>query len=383
MMSSNKRQKYDLGSLLQQYRVELNHQYALSFAQEKAIGDLIRCRTAEQGGHASRCSNCGHTEHSYNSCRNRNCPKCQQTKQIQWIDKLKSGLPPTRYFHIVFTIPQALHRIFYANQATCYDLLLKTAAQTLKQVAKSRNGIGADVGGISLLHTWGQALTYHPHVHMLVPAGGLSEDRMEWINANKKFFVPVKVLSKVFRGIFCKNMETQLRKGNLFMHEDSRWKDLKNQLYQKNWNVYVKPALAGSEKVLEYLGRYTHRVAISNERITQVRDQKVTFRVKDYRASSLARKMELPVLEFLRRFLQHVLPSGFYKIRYFGFLAQVNVGKLGKQVLALLEQCSLVPEFEGLSAGEIYSVITGNRKNKCPVCQVGRLIPLHLAVPPS
>jgi len=306
-------------------------------------------------------------------------------KQAQWVDKLKSALPATRYFHLVFTLPQALHKLFYVNQSCCYSLLLNAAIKSVKQVAGSKNGIGigANVGGIALLHTWGQALTYHPHVHMLVPAGGLSEDGMEWIHANKKFFVPVKVLSKVFRGILCRQLEKVVLKGEIFLHENMQWRELKDQLYMKNWNVYVKPALAGSEKVLEYLGRYTHRVAIANERITQVTDQKVTFRVKDYKANSIIRKMELPVLEFLRRFLQHILPTGFYKIRYFGFMAQVNVGKLGKQVIALLEQYQLIPEFEGLSTMEIFHAIFGCGKNTCPVCHIGRLIPAHFKEPPS
>lgn len=178
-------------------------------------------------------------------------------------------------------------------------------------------------------------------------------------------------------------MEIELSKGNLFVQKDTTWKDLKSQLYQKNWIVYVKPALSGPDRVLEYFGRYTHRVAISNERITHVADHKISFRVKDYRANSIVRNMELPVLEFLRRFLQHVLPSGFYKIRYFGFLAQVNIGVLGKQVLALLEQCPFIPEFEGLSACEVYDVITGKGKGECPVCHIGRLIPVHLIVPPT
>lgn len=383
MNSSNKRQRYEIGELLKVHSHELSQKYKLSFTQERAIVDLIKCRTAEIGGHALKCTDCGHSEHAYNSCRNRHCPKCQFVKQAQWVDKLKSSLPATRYFHIVFTLPQALHKLFYVNQKCCYSILLNAAIKSVKQVAGSKGGIGAEVGGIALLHTWGQALTYHPHVHMLVPAGGLSEDRMEWIHANKKFFVPVKVLSKVFRGILCKLLEKGILKEEIFIHENNVWSELKDQLYKKNWNVYVKPALAGSEKVLEYLGRYTHRVAISNERITQATNQKVTFRVKDYRANSRVRNMELPVIEFLRRFLQHILPSGFYKIRYFGFMAQVNIGKLGKQVIAILEQCLFIPEFEGLSAMEVFHAIVGCDKNTCPVCHIGRLIPAHIKIPPS
>ena len=385
MNSINTRQRYDLGELLRENEQELSLRYKLSFARERAIADLIKCRTAESGGHAMHCNRCGYTEYSYNSCRNRHCPKCQFVKQEQWVDKLKSGLPATGYFHVVFTVPRTLHELFYVNQKSCYNYLLTAAITSVKQVAGSKNGIGNGViiGGIALLHTWGQALTYHPHVHMLIPAGGLSEDHMEWIRSSREFFVPVKILSKVFRGILCKQLEGAVHNGEIFLQEGHRWSSLKAQLYKKGWNVNIKPYMAGPERVVAYLGRYTYRVAISNERITRVKDHKVSFRIKDYRSNSVIRIIELPVIEFLRRFLQHILPSGFYKIRYFGFMAQVHVGRLGKQVIALLEQSRLIPEFEGLSATEIYSAITGRTINICRVCKIGRMIPAHIKIPPS
>lgn len=380
---TNQRQKYDVGKLLNEYQGVLNQKYSLSFVQDKAVKDLIKCRTAQNGGHTRQCTNCGHQEQGYNSCRNRHCPKCQFTKQVQWVDKLKSVLPSVRYYHIVFTIPQALHRLFNINQRVCYDLLLKLAGTALKQVVNSKYTPPIDIGAILILHTWGQALTYHPHVHMLVPAGGLSEDRMEWIHTNKKFFVPVKVLSRVFRGLFCKSIEKAINSGDMHLPESCEWTDLRDQLYHKDWNVYIKPALSGPEHVLEYLGRYTHRVAIANERITSVDSEKVFFRIKDYRSKAMIKTMNLPVIEFLRRFLQHVLPGGFYKIRYIGFLAHNVIGELGQHVLALLEQTPNIPEFEGLSALQVFDALAKSNPWECLVCGTGRLIPSHLIIPPS
>lgn len=383
MTNINSRQKTEIGALLKQHHEELDQRYHFSFDQNRAIRDLIKCRTAESGGYRRQCTHCDHHEQAYNSCRNRHCPKCQFTKQIQWVDKLKSKLPDVRYYHLVFTIPQALHSLFYSNQSVCYDLLLKQASIALKQVVNSRSNPTMNIGGISLLHTWGQALTFHPHVHMLVPAGGISEDRMEWIHANKKFFVPVKALSQVFRGLLCRSIEKGTQNGKIFLPENITWESIRNKLYQKEWNVNIKPALSGPNHVLEYLGRYTHRVAIANERITHADKETVSFRIKDYRCGSMIKTISLPVLEFLRRFLQHVLPGGFYKIRYFGYLTQKNIGELGQQVLALLEQTPFIPEYEGLSGVEIYYTLTGNQPGLCPVCHTGRMVPSHMVPAPS
>ncbi len=383
MKPSNSRRELEVGTLLRDYYCDLEQNYQMSYEQDKAITDIISCRTAEIGGHTRECTHCHHKEQAYNSCRNRHCPKCQFTKQIQWVDKLKSQLPSVRYYHIVFTIPQALHQMFYTNQSVCYDLLLKQACCALKQVVRTRITPVIDIGGISLLHTWGQTLTYHPHVHMLVPAGGITEDRMEWVHTNKKFFVPAKVLSTIFRGLLCKGIERATESGKIYMPKDLSWSDLKGKLYEKNWNVNIKPALNSPNNVLEYLGRYTHRVAIANERITRVEQDKVYFRIKDYRCGAMTKTTSLPVLEFLRRFLQHVLPSGFYKIRYFGFMAQRNIGDLGQHVFALLDQTSLVPEYVGLSGVELFYNLNKNLSRICPVCSIGQLVPSHLIAAPS
>lgn len=383
MGTVNRRQKYDVGSLLGDYKGALGQKYHLSFDQDKAIRDLVKCRTAQNGGHTRQCTDCGHHEQAYNSCRNRHCPKCQFTKQAQWVDRLISVLPSVRYYHIVFTVPASLHRLFYVNQRFCYDLLIKTCGTALKQVVSSKFNPTIDIGAIMVLHTWGQALTYHPHVHMLVPAGGLTEDRMEWIHVSKKFFLPVKILSRVFRGMFCRSIKEGINSGELHLPKDIDWSDLKDRLYAKDWNVFIKPALNGPEKVLEYLGRYTHRVAIANERITRVTTNKISFRIKDYRSKGVLRTIDLPVIEFLRRFLQHILPNGFYKVRYMGLFANKVIGELGSQVMALLEQTPCIPEFEGLSSIEVYSALTGKNYGCCPACGGGRLVPVRQMAAPT
>jgi hypothetical protein len=296
---------------------------------------------------------------------------------VEWIDRLKHNLPPTRYFHLVFTIPQELHRIFYINQKVCYDLLFRSATLAIQHAAKGRSGLGATVGGVSVLHTWGQALTYHPHIHMIIPAGGLSEDRMEWIASPKKFFLPVKVLSRIFRGILCKNLAEVINQGSVFLPDGFFWKALKDKLYEKNWNVYAKSLLSGPDRVIEYLGRYTHRVAISNSRILGVENDQITFKIKDYRTDHYASTLTLPVVEFIRRFFQHVLPSGFYKIRYFGFLSLSTAKEMVSLVFRLLEKSQFLPRFEGLNGMEVYQEISGKRQWLCPVCQSGIMQPYH------
>ena len=373
----NERYQYDLGELLVQYQDPFKTMYQLSPGQEKAFADLTRCRTSALGGHQDECDQCGYRQHAYNSCRNRHCPKCQYVKQVEWIDRLKHNLPPTRYFHLVFTIPQELHRIFYINQKVCYDLLFQSATLAIQHAAKGRYGSGATVGGVSVLHTWGQALTYHPHIHMIIPAGGLSEDRMEWVVSPDKFFLPVKVLSRIFRGILCKKLAEVIDKGDVFLPGDFSWKALKDKLYQKNWNVHAKSLLSGPDRVIEYLGRYTHRVAISNSRILGVENDQITFKIKDYRTDNYTSTMTLPVVEFIRRFFQHVLPGGFYKIRYFGFLSLSLAKELVGLVFELLGKSQFLPRFEGLNGMEIYQEISGKRHRLCPVCKSGIMHPFH------
>ncbi len=375
----NKRHSYDLGKLLSEHQDQLTSKYSMNMDQLKVLSDLTRCRTSALGGHQDHCDHCGNMQNSYNSCRNRHCPKCQFIKQAEWIDRLKHNLPPTRYFHLIFTIPQELHRIFYTNQRLCYDLLFRSSTKAVHHASRGPSGYRASVGEVSLLHTWGQSLTYHPHIHMLVPAGGLSEDKMEWIPTTRKFFLPVKVLSKIFRGILCKWLTELIDKEDVFLPDDFSWVEVKQKLYQKNWNVHIKPHQAGVARVLEYLGRYTHRVAISNNRITNVTDDQISFKIKDYRTGGYSSTMTLPLIEFHRRFFQHVVPRSFCKIRYFGFLSLSMAKELVSLIFDLLNKAQMVPKFEGLSSLEILQEITGKRQRICPECGIGVLQIYHKA----
>ncbi len=335
--TENKRHQLEVADVVQVCLQELQSKYNLASNQVKALNDILRCRTKELGGHINCCNVCDFTKHSYNSCRNRHCPKCQYVKQQQWVDKLKGRLIPSEYFHIVFTIPEQLNTLFYINQEICYTLLMQSAWEALQNAGRNPKFLGADVGAVAVLHTWGQTLVYHPHVHMIVPAGGLSEDQMEWIPSSKKFFVPIKAISAMFRGILVRKLKKLIDKEQLKLPEEFiNFETLKKSLYRKTWNVYSKKAFAAASSVLEYLGRYTHRVAISNTRLISMENGKVNFSYRDYRKSGRYFKMGLSSLEFVRRFSQHILPSGFYKIRYMGILATVHIHTKREQAITLV-----------------------------------------------
>ena len=373
-MDNNKKHTIELSHIFQQYGQGYMEQHRLSTAQRKALRDICLCRTESLGGHVEKCDQCGYTRYAYNSCRNRHCPKCQFIKQWQWVDKIKSKLPPIRYFHLVFTIPQQLHNLFYLNQAIAYKLLFAASARALMQCADNPKFLGAKTGALSVLHTWGTALNYHPHIHMIAPAGGLSEDGMEWIHANAKFFLPVKVLSKLFRGILCKLIEQEIKAGNISLSSHSKsFSSLKNQLYKKNWNVYAKKPMAGPERVIEYLGKYTHRVAISNHRIIQDNKGRITFKCKDSKTGLFNKILTLDAGEFIKRFMRHVLPSGFYKIRYFGIMALCKISQQLEICFDFAGKNACLPILEGLSAIEALRELTGKDPWKCPACKTGKL----------
>ena len=374
MKQVNTRHPTDLALILTKYGGQFMHNHKLCPDQMKAFKAICQCRTSAMGGHLDSCNQCGYKRICYNSCRNRNCNKCQYTKQLVWVDKLKSTLPVCRYFHMVFTIPSVLHKLFYLNQAECYNLLFKAASQTMQKVARNPKFLGAQTGAVAVLHTWGQALTYHPHIHMIVPAGGLSHDGVEWVHAGKKFFLPVKVLSKIFRGVLWGLLEKQVSLGNISLPDGVELYVLKKELYYKNWNVYVKKPLAGPGSVVRYLGRYTHRVAISNNRIVRVAEGKVTFSWKDYRKGIKNQLLTLDAQEFIGRFMRHILPCGFYKIRYYGLLAAAN-GNKKLQCAALLNQPVYVPLLQGLSAKQVLHLVTGNDPGTCPKCKKGKMLP--------
>jgi len=350
-------------------------QQKLCSDQLKAFLDITSCRSSVLGGHINVCNSCGFKKQAYNSCHNRHCPKCQFLKQEQWVDKLKGRLIPGRYFHIVFSVPHLLNQLFYINQTKCYKLLFDAASEALKNAGRNPNFIGAETGAVAVLHTWGQTLSYHPHIHMLVPAGGLSEDGMEWISTPKKFFVPVKALSKIFRGILVRRLKQYINKNSFKLPENfDDFNTLKQKLYDKNWNVYSKKALGGINNVLSYLGRYSHRVAISNNRLVSADRSKVTFRYKNYRNMARQQLITLTCAEFARRFLQHILPTGFYKIRYYGILAAANCNTKRQRAISLIGKTIWLPVLEGLNAYEVYRTLTGKDPIRCPKCKDGIML---------
>lgn len=373
----NNKQSIELADIFNKYGTAFLKGHTLCNDQSKAFEAIRGCRTSKLGGHAHMCDHCGHTRYSYNSCRNRHCPKCQFTKQLQWTDRLKANLPPTRYFHLVFTIPRQLHKTFYLNQRAAYGLLFKAAAQALKNCADNPRFLGAKTGAVAVLHTWGQTLTYHPHIHMIVPAGGLSEDEMEWVAANKKFFLPVKALSGVFRGILCRLLESAILANKIFLPDDIEgFIKLKEKLYLKPWNVYCKKPFGSADRVIEYLGRYTHRVAITNHRIISGDNGKITFSYKDYRTGIRNKRMTLDANDFIKRFLRHILPCGFYKIRYFGILALCNASTQTSLCFDLINKEAYLPCLQGLPAIDVWRAGTNTDPVRCPVCEKGRMVPI-------
>ena len=300
----------------------------LGWQQLKVLRAIEHCRTAALGGHLDQCSRCGHRAISFFSCRNRHCPKCQTNARNKWLAARSDELLGVRYFHVVFTLPQELSSLALQNKRAIYDLLFQASSTTLIEVAADPKHLGAQIGFLSVLHTWGQNLQAHPHVHCVIPAGGLSPDHLRWIHLRHDFFLPVKVLSRVFRGKFVAGLKRLFRRKRLGFHGNlkhfsrpSRFQTFLRQLFRRDWVVYAKPPFGGPEHVLQYLARYTHRVAISNPRLVSLADGKVTFRWKDYAHGNKKSKMTLTADEFLRRFLLHVLPRGFVRIRHFGFLS--------------------------------------------------------------
>ena len=377
--TENKPHGFELADILRENEQAFLSSHTLCPVQLKAIRDIVACRTNQMQGHLSECDRCGYREQSYNSCRNRHCNKCQFIRQSLWAEKLKSKLLPGKYFHLVFTVPDSFNKLFYINQQICYSLLFKVAWSALKDLCSNPRFLGAQTGAVAVLHTWSSTITYHPHVHMLVPAGGLSEDTMEWIKAKDGFLVPVKVLSKIYRARFCDKLKSMIANNALVLPEETDVNALKKNLYNKQWVVFAKKTGKTVNHALEYLARYTNRVAIGNDRITNIVNGRVTFRYKDPKTGKYNREMTLPVDEFIRRFMQHILPLGFYKIRYFGILATANIKDKKDQSLALIEKQPPLSELEGLNNYEAFRHITGIDPSLCKKCKTGRMVPTFLA----
>lgn len=334
----------------------------------KAMSAIERCRSAGLGGHMDVCDDCGYTRISYNSCRNRHCPKCQMLSKERWIDGQKNNLLNTGYFHVVFTIPDSLNTLAFQNQKEVYTILFQAVAETLKELSSDKKYLGATLGFTSVLHTWAQNLMHHPHIHCIVPGGGLTSTG-KWVNSRKKFFLPVKVLSRKFRGkflYFLKKADLEYHGQQKYLLDPYCFNAFLSQLYQKEWIVYCKPPFKNVSSVVEYLGRYTHRVAISNNRIVKSENDMVSFKWRDYKDNNKWKIMTVSADEFIRRFLIHILPDRFMKIRHYGFLGNRN--KSTKLIVCKKLTNTPVFPFIRASTNELIQKIMGKDISRCPQC---------------
>lgn len=350
--------------------------YRVSAGQHRILRDLGRCRTAALGGHTQQCAQCGHEVISYNSCRNRHCPKCQGSARAAWLAARAADLLPVPYFHVVFTLPAPLGPLAVQNKRVLYGLLFRAAAATLRTIARDPQHLGADIGFLAVLHTWGQTLQHHPHLHCVVPGGGLAPDGTRWVPSRPHFFLPVRVLSRRFRRTFLTLLHHAFTGGKLQCHgqlaglaDPTAWARWLQPLHRAEWVVYAKPPFGGPEQVLKYLARYTHRVAIANQRLVSLTEGQVTFGWKDYAHGSRARTMTLDAVEFLRRFLLHRLPRGFHHIRQYGLLGNRHRRSHLARCRALLGQ---PPDTDAPAVGE--SAADPPPRDVCPQCGTGRLV---------
>lgn len=345
----------------------------------KTLSAIKFCRTSALGGHTYQCDTCRQIKISYNSCRNRHCPKCQTFAKEKWIYERSKSLLPTQYFHIVFTVPEQLNSLILFNQKELYSIFFTSVSETLIELAKDKKYLNADIGFTSILHTWGQNLMNHPHIHCIVPGGGLSLDKSKWIKSKKKFFIPVKVLSRKFRGKFLYYMNELFIKNKLKFPSNisdlsSRdvFSQFKDSLYEKEWIVYSKTPFGGAEHVIQYLSRYTHRVAISDNRIIKVDNNAVIFKWRDYKDNNKEKVMTLKPQEFIRRFTMHILPDRFVKIRHYGILGNRNKQLKLKRCLEIFR---VKPKKDdSLSSAELFFKLTGIKIGMCKVCEKGNLI---------
>ena len=362
----------------------LEHAGSLSRAQQRVMSAVELCRTAALGGHVEVCDACGHERPAYNSCRNRHCPKCQSLARARWLEDREAELLPVGYFHLVFTVPRQIAAIAYQNKRVLYGILFRAAAETLRTIAADPKHLGAEVGFLAIMHTWGQNLQHHPHLHCVVSGGGIAPDRQHWIASRPSFFLPVRVLSRLFRRLFLRYLQIAFDAGELRFF--SSMEQLGNResfarhlvpLRRCEWVVYSKPPFGGPKRVLAYLGRYTHRVAIANSRLLDIEGGTVRFRWKDYRDGNRQKTMSLQAEEFIRRFLLHVLPPGFQRIRHYGFLAN-RYRKAKLAVCRRLLGCRIPPRpvnpADHPDYRDLYERLTGKSLRDCPVCHGGHMI---------
>ncbi|HOW26464.1 MAG TPA: IS91 family transposase [Bacteroidales bacterium] len=355
--------------------------YRMSPRQMKVFYALQNCRTAIMGGHIDKCNECGHIRIFYNSCRDRHCPKCQGIKTARWVDKLASDLLPVSYFHVVFTIPAQLNPLVLNNPRCLYNILFKATSQTILSLGKDPRFLGGLTGMIAVLHTWGQNLMLHPHLHCIIPAGAWNEDRAKWNPSSKKFFLPVRVISRLFKAKFLAFLKDEHASNSLllngkggYLDSSTNFKSLINSLYEKPWIVYCKKPFKNTGHIITYLGRYSHRVAITNQRLLNADHNQVTFRIKDYKDHNRIKSLSLQPAEFIHRFLLHVLPDGFCKIRYYGLFACRNKPTILIHCKTVIGHSLTKSKLAGLNWMQMLWILTGWNLSVCPVCQKGSMI---------
>ncbi len=366
-----------------------NHGASMSAEQRRVMAAIEVCRTAVLGGHLERCDQCDYERNCFNSCRDRHCPKCQSLARAQWIEHRQAELLDCPYFHVVFTVPEDIAAIAYQNKEVVYEIFFHSTAETLKTIAADRKHLGAEVGFFAVLHSWGQNLMFHPHLHCVVPGGGLSADGQRWVRCRAGFFLSVRVLSRLFRRLFLERIEKAFNSGKLhffasleFLRDPHAFAARIASAKESEWVVYAKRPFAGPQQVLDYVGRYTHRVAISNNRLIDIDNGQVKFHWRDYRDNSQIKIMDLEADEFIRRFLLHVLPEGFQRIRYYGFLANRDRRKklaLCRQLLGMqtLSQTTSVKDYR-----QQYQELTGRSLTLCPRCLKGQMAIVE-SLPPA
>jgi hypothetical protein len=357
----------------------------LPLAHRRVMAAIEACRTARLGGHLEACDQCGHTAISYNSCRNRHCPKCQGSARNKWLAAREQELLPVPYFHVVFTLPTCIADLALQNKRLLYGLLFAAVHRSLRTIAEDPRHLGARIGFLAVLHTWGQNLLHHPHLHCVIPGGGLSKDGSKWISCRKDFFLPVRVLSRLFRAVLLAELRAAFDKGRLrffgslaHLSDPAAFADLLRSARSVDWVVYAKRPFGGPEQVLRYLGRYTHRVALSNSRILAIDDGRVTFRWKDYRDDNRQKVMALDASEFIRRFLLHVLPDRFLRIRYFGLLGNRHRSENLARCRTLLSQLDS-PQQPTATPSTASTLTPSDQQGGdpqsllCPACNLGRM----------
>ena len=378
------RPRLEVAEVFREFTPAFLHRYGdtISPDQRRVLWHVARCRTAELGGHVEECDRCGHRRIAYNSCRNRHCPKCQAAARAQWLEQRSAELLPVEYFHVVFTLPHEIGPLALQNRRRIYGMLFQAAAESLLTIAADPRHLGAQIGFLAVLHTWGQNLHLHPHVHCVVPGGGLSPDRSQWIACRSSFFLPVRVLSRLFRAKFLSFLRDAQEHRQILFHgqqryleEPAHFRQLVAALREKEWVVYAKPPFGGPEVVLKYLARYTHQVAISNYRLIAIENDQVHFHWKDYADGNRQKTMALAGVEFVRRFLLHVVPSGFVRIRHFGFLAHRHRA----EKLELCRRLLNVEQASDKEAGAQPAMNQGTTEvalppDLCPACKEGRLV---------